>query len=126
MIFVQYLHPGTGCYLRPEDRCMDATLKSIYFLRKLTADGLLTGDEVWSLASFFAKNKDCAAVWPGNLLAPMLESAFDDNVLSEEEMHLIADTISSVEEEWRLKNPCAIEETEDAEPVIIRPALIPV
>lgn len=105
---------------------MDATLKTIYFLRRLTADGFLTGEEVWSLADFFTKNKDCAAVWPGNLLAPMLESAFDDSVLSEEEMRLIAETISSVEEEWRLKNPCSIEEADEGEPITIRPALIPV
>ena len=74
---------------------MDATLKTIYFLRQLTADGLLTGEEVWSLATFFVKNEDCASVWPGNVLAPMLESAFDDSVLTEEEMRLMAETISS-------------------------------
>ncbi len=105
---------------------MDATLKTICFLRQLTADGLLTGNEVWSLASFLTKNGDCASVWPGNLLAPMLESAFDDSVLNEEEMRLIAETISSVEEEWRLKNPCTQEEIEDAEPISVRQALIPV
>jgi hypothetical protein len=105
---------------------MDATLKTICFLRQLTADGFLTGQEVWSLATFFTKDEDCASVWPGNVLAPMLESAFDDSVLTEEEMRLLAETISSVEEEWRLKNPCAVDESEAAEPVSVRPALIPV
>jgi hypothetical protein len=109
---------------------MDASEKTIRFLRKLTADGYLTGDEVWSLGKFFTENEDCAEAWPGNVLAPMIESAFDDSLLSEEEMRVIAETIGSIEEESRAENP-ALEseldrELEGAEPVEVRPALLPV
>jgi hypothetical protein len=55
-----------------------------------------------------------------------LESAFDDASLSDEEMTLIAQTIGSIEEEWRLRNPQLRREEADAAPVNTRPALIPV
>jgi hypothetical protein len=106
---------------------MDSTLKTIRFLRALTLDGLLTSDEVWSLGKFFNENPECSESWPGDILVPMLESAFDDGILSEEEMTLLADTISSIESEWRARNPRAAEEQEEEMlPVGAQPALIPV
>ncbi|HTG43208.1 MAG TPA: SWIM zinc finger family protein [Verrucomicrobiae bacterium] len=105
---------------------MDATTKTIDFLRTLTVDGYLTSDEVWSLGRFLLDNPECTASWPGNLLSPMLESAFDDARLSTEEMQLIAEMIGSIEEEWRMKNPRAAEAEEDDLPVSFQPALIPV
>ena len=102
------------------------TLKTINFLRTLTRDGLLTGDEVWALGKFFIDNQECAESWPGEVLAPMLESAFDDAALSEEEMTLIAQTIGSIEEEWRLKNQPARSESTAGEPLTVHAALIPV
>jgi hypothetical protein len=105
---------------------MDATRKTIDFLRKLTMDGFLTGEEIWVLAKFFVENHDCEKVWPGTVLSPMLESAFDDAKLTEEEMRLLAETIASIEEEWRLKNPPSAEEIFAAQPVVVAPALLPV
>jgi hypothetical protein len=106
---------------------MDSTATTIGFLRTLTADGLLTSEETWSLGKFFIDHPHCAESWPGNLLAPMLESAFDDAQLNEEEMTLIADTIGSIEQEWRMKNPgTAPRPAADTTPAIVQPALIPV
>ncbi len=108
---------------------MDGSAKTILYLRKLTMDGFLTGDEVWALGKFFVENPECAKVWPGTVLEPMLESAFDDAILTEEEMRAIAETIGSVEEEWRSKNPLSAQELEDeknAEPVPVHAALIPI
>jgi hypothetical protein len=105
---------------------MDGTEKTIQFLRGLTLDGILTGEEVWGLGKFFMDNPECAQSWPGEVLEPMLESAFDDSSLTDEEMVLIAQTISSIEEEWRSKNPASAREEDESEPVQVKPALIPV
>lgn len=83
---------------------MNPTDRTIAFLRNLTADGLLTAEEVWSLADFLNKNKSCRSEWPGNLLAPMLESTFDDGAANEEEMEILASTITSIEQEWSAKH----------------------
>lgn len=105
---------------------MDATAKTIGFLRTLTLDGLLTSDEVWSLGRFFNDHPECVNSWPGDLLAPMLASAFDDGRLSDEEMVVLAETISSIEAEWRAKNPLSPEEEEEMQEISVHPALIPV
>jgi hypothetical protein len=105
---------------------MDSTTKTISFLRRLTSDGLLSGEEVWSLSKFFNDNPVCTQSWPGEILAPMLESAFDDGKLTEEEMTLLAETISSIETEWHARNPLSQEEEDAEQPLIVHPALIPV
>ena len=84
---------------------MTATQKTVGFLRTLTADGFLSTEEIWSLAKFFNENGSCQNVWPGNLLVPMLGSAFEDAELTEEEMEILASTITSIEQEWGAKNP---------------------
>ena len=105
---------------------MDDTRKTIAFLRTLTLDGLLTADEVWALGKFFNDNPACTREWPGEVLAPMISSAFDDESINEEEMTLLAETISSIESEWLTRNPSLIESEEYAAPFTTRPALVPV
>jgi hypothetical protein len=106
---------------------MNATSHTIAFLRTLTLDGLLTSEEVWALAKFFNENPRCAECWPGDLLVPMLQSAFDDARIAEEEMQSLADTISSIEEEW-LGKVGARELAEETPPVAVepKPALMPI
>lgn len=105
---------------------MDDTQKTIAFLRTLTLDGLLTADEIWALAKFFNDNPACTRVWPGDVLAPMLSSAFDDDAINEEEMTVLAETISATESEWLSRNPSLAESEEYAGPYTTRPALVPV
>lgn len=105
---------------------MDSTEKTIAFLRTLTLDGLLTSDEVWALAKFFNENPECGETWPGDVLAPMLSSAFDDAKVDEEEMTLLAETISSIESEWLARKPELLESEDYAGEVSALPALIPV
>ncbi len=105
---------------------MDSTEKTIAYLRTLTLDGYLTSDEVWALGKFFNDNPECTESWPGDVLAQMLDSAFDDATVSEEEMTLLAETISSIESEWLTRKPELVESEEYAGPVTIQPALIPV
>jgi hypothetical protein len=103
---------------------MNPTAKTIRFLRTLTLDGVLTSEEIWSLAGFFNEQPECRTTWPGEILAPMLESAYDDGHLTSEEMALLAETISSVEAEWRSRNPEPLP-AEDLRPVRAYPALLP-
>ena len=105
---------------------MDATTKTIGFLRTLTLDGFLTSDEVWAIGKFFNDNPECTQEWPGDVLAPMIGSAFDDDQINEEEMTLLAETISSIEAEWLARNPNLADSEEYAGPFTTQPALIPV
>src|SRR5688572_22730668 len=102
---------------------MDSTEKTIAFLRTLTLDGMLTSDEVWALGKFFNNNPECMESWPGEILAPMLHSAFDDGEIDEEEMTQFAETISSIESEWLTRKPELIESEEYAAEVATQPAL---
>lgn len=104
---------------------MDETQKTIAFLRTLTLDGFLTAEEIWALGKFFNDNPECTQVWPGDVLAPMLSSAFDDDSVNEEEMTLLAETISAVESEWLARNPTLAETEEYAGQFTTRPALVP-
>ena len=104
---------------------MDETSKTVAFLRTLTLDGFLTADEVWALAKFFNDNPECTRAWPGDVLAPMLSSAFDDDAINEEEMTMLAETISAIESEWLTQNPGLAESEEYAGPYTTQPALIP-
>ncbi len=104
----------------------DATAKTIAFLRTLTLDGLLTSDEVWAIGKFFNDNPECTHEWPGDVLAPMIGSAFDDDQINEEEMTLLAETISSIESEWLARNPGLADSEEYAGQFTTQPALIPV
>ena len=105
---------------------MDATVRTIAFLRTLTLDGLLTSDEVWALGKFFNENPECTNEWPGDVLAPMISSAFDDAQINEEEMTLLAETIASIESEWLARNPALADSEEYAGPFAIQPGLVPV
>jgi hypothetical protein len=108
-------------------RClMDATQKTIAFLRTLTLDGLLTSDEVWAIGKFFNDNPECTQEWPGDVLAPMIGSAFDDSEISEEEMTLLAETISNIEAEWLSRNPGLADSEDYAGPFTTQSALTPV
>jgi len=108
------------------DANADATAKTIAFLRTLTLDGLLTSDEVWAIGKFFNDNPECTREWPGDVLAPMIGSAFDDATINEEEMTLLAETISNIEAEWLARNPGLVDSEAYAGPFTTHSALIPV
>mgnify|MGYP003574964389 CR=1 FL=1 len=108
------------------DASNDPTGKTIAFLRTLTLDGLLTSEEVWALAKFFNENPECTDGWPGDMLASMLGSAFDDSSVNEEEMTALAETISEIESEWLARHPGMAQSAEYAGPFSMEPAVIPV
>ena len=72
--------------------------KLLNFLRVLTADGRLSGEEVWLLADYFNHDKEACAIWPGNMLVPVLQRVFQDGVLTEQEMMEVAAMICHIEQ----------------------------
>ncbi len=116
---------GKGSIVFEQVLFMDDTQKTIAFLRTLTLDGLLTSEEIWALGKFFNDNPECTQVWPGDVLAPMISSAFDDESINEEEMTLLAETISAIESEWLTQNPAAAQSEEYAGPYTTKPARLP-
>jgi hypothetical protein len=106
---------------------MNSAKRTIAFLRRITQDGLLTSDEVWSLAKFLNGHPECGESWPGNLLMPMLNSAFDDAKLTEEEMRILAETISDIEQEWLNQTSHEVPTGDSqTEPLLTRTAIMPV
>jgi hypothetical protein len=76
------------------------TLETMRFLRSLTNDGELTGEEVWSLARWLMQHRSAWDAWPGKLLVEPLAAAFEDEQLSLEEMRSLAQLLSQIEHEW--------------------------
>lgn len=105
---------------------MDPTLKTIGFLRGLTFDGMLSGEEVWLLAKFLNENPDCAEEWPGYVLYPMLHMSFDDGELTESEMELVAHAIAAVEHQWLLRKPAGDYDRTEVIPVALPPLAKPI
>lgn len=75
-------------------------LETIRFIRTLTDDGSLNGEEVWSLANWLNQHVSACAVWPGNLLVGPLQAAFEDGELSPEEMDALGALLSKIERDW--------------------------
>lgn len=77
---------------------MDATphLETLRVIRRITADGVLTMEEVWDLAGFLNEDREARKQWPGNILWPTLESVFDDGVVDDEEMEVLGNMLSEI------------------------------
>ncbi len=75
-------------------------LETVRFIRTLTDDGSLSGEEVWTLANWLNQHGSACAVWPGNLLVGPLQAAFEDGELSLEEMHALAALLGQIERDW--------------------------
>lgn len=77
---------------------MDVTphMETLRVIRRITADGMLTMEEVWDLAGFLNNHRTARNEWPGNVLWPTLQSVFDDGVVDEEEMAALGTMLSEV------------------------------
>lgn len=71
-------------------------METLRIIRRITADGVLTMEEVWDLAGFLNEDREARKQWPGNVLWPTLESVFDDGVVDEEEMTVLGTMLSEV------------------------------
>jgi hypothetical protein len=71
-------------------------LETLRTIRRITADGVLTMEEVWDLAGFLNEDRDARSQWPGNVLWPTLESIFDDGVVDDEEMEVLGAMLSDI------------------------------
>jgi hypothetical protein len=78
-----------------------AAERVVRFLRGLLFDGELSGDEVWSLASWLNKqSREVCQQWPANVLVPLLQNVFEDGELSSQEMIAVASALVKIEREW--------------------------
>lgn len=71
-------------------------METLRLIRRITADGILSVDEVWDLAQFFNESKEARYSWPGNILWPTLQSVFDDGVVDDDEMEALGSMISDI------------------------------
>lgn len=71
-------------------------METLRVIRRITADGILSIDEVWDLAQFLNENRDARKSWPGNILWPTLQSIFDDGVVEEDELEALGGMISEI------------------------------
>ena len=73
-------------------------------LRWISSDGLLTTEEVWSLADWLNSHRDAAESWPGSELVPYLQRIWDDGVLDEDEVNGLQGLIATIESKVAAKN----------------------
>ena len=71
-------------------------METLRIIRRITADGILTLEEVWDLAGFLNENREARNQWPGNVLWPTMQSVFDDGVVDEEEMSVLGSMLSEI------------------------------
>lgn len=71
-------------------------METLRVIRRITADGILTTDEIWDLAQFLNDNREARNSWPGNDLWPALQSVFEDGVVDENEMEELGRIISEI------------------------------
>ena len=97
---------------------------TLRLIRQITADDILSVEEVWDLGHFLNDNREARHAWPGTLLWETLQSVFEDGVVSEEELEALGCIIRDIDTECS-----AVEvEPEDAvssQSISIEPFLLP-
>jgi hypothetical protein len=92
-----------------------ATIRTI---REITEDGKLEHEEVWNLADFLRTNPDAQTKWPGKKLWPIVLQVIEDDIVTNDEMRMLALEIADVEE---LCSEISAEETQiDKSSVLVR------
>ncbi len=64
-------------------------METLRVIRRITADGILTTDEVWDLTQYLNESRDARNSWPGNVLWSTLQSIFDDGVVTDDELEVL-------------------------------------
>ncbi|MBG87178.1 MAG: hypothetical protein CMO80_09800 [Verrucomicrobiales bacterium] len=73
-------------------------LGTIRKIREITEDGKLEVDEVWNLSEYLTANPDAQQRWPGKKLWPIVEQVVEDNVVTKDELRMLAVEIADIEE----------------------------
>lgn len=97
---------------------------TLRLIRRITADDVLSVEEVWDLGHFLNDSREARHAWPGTLLWETLQSVFEDGVVSEEELEALGNIIRDIDAE------CSAVEVEPEEPsanpvISIEPFLLP-
>lgn len=72
---------------------------TLRIIRRITADGMLEMAEVLDLANFLNDCREARHQWPGNIIWETLQSIFEDNEVSAEEMDALGNLLASIEAE---------------------------
>lgn len=97
---------------------------TLRLIRQITADGVLSVEEVWDLGHFLNDSRDARHAWPGTVLWDTLQSIFEDGVVSEEELEALGSIIQDIDTECASVEVGA-EESEPAQSISIEPFLLP-
>ena len=76
---------------------MDPNPDTLHFIRRLTEDGVLTDDEIWSLGSFLNDHDEARESWPGNAIYEVLCSIFADGKLDPHEIEALTLILNGIE-----------------------------
>ena len=83
-------------------------------LRFIASDGIITVEEVWSLADWINKYPATADCWPGTELVPYLQIIWKDGQLTSQETSGISTLISVIELEFAQQSQITSDDTHDA------------
>lgn len=72
--------------------------ETIDLIRQITSDGKLEHSEVWDLADHLNNNRLARQRWPGSRLWPIIQEVYADNVVTADEMRMLGEEITDVEE----------------------------
>jgi len=97
---------------------------TLRLIRQITADGVLSVEEVWDLGHFLNDNREARHAWPGTVLWETLQSVFEDGVVSVEELEALGSIIRDIDAE---SSSIEVEPEEpiSAQAIGIEPFLLP-
>ncbi len=87
--------------INPSEAC-------VHLLHRLTADGNLSGSELWTLAEWLNEHPEATEVWPGSVLVGPLAAIFEDGNVDEAELQVLAEMIVEIEREWSQRKASAV------------------
>ncbi len=95
---------------------MEPNPDTLQFIRRLTEDGVLTDDEIWSLGSFLNDHTDARESWPGNAIYEVLCSVFADGKLDPHEIEALTLILNGIELQCAGASEANFKQLEDAAP----------
>lgn len=76
---------------------MEPNIETLRLIRQITADGVVTDDEVMSLANHLNDNSAARKSWPGNVIFEVLKRVFDDARVDPHELKSLSHILRGIE-----------------------------
>lgn len=91
---------------------MAAHQPTIDFIRQIMADGVLTEDEVVSLATYLNDEREARKAWPGTAVFEVLKDVFNDSRVDQAEIDGLSKILQGIEIICAAKAPADVTTTE--------------